>query len=133
MILGKFIYSRLYHHINNNHILVNEQFVFRHALSTDFASHNQLNKKLLVGGIFSNIHKVFDYANHDILLSKMEFYDISRKANNLIKSYLPDRYQSVLVDFDSKKYYCKWESVTDGVPQRSIFGLLLFVLYANCI
>jgi hypothetical protein len=41
--------------------------------------------------------------NRDILLSKMEFYDISAKANNLIKSYLQGRYHRLLVDLDSKK------------------------------
>jgi len=52
----------------------------------------------------------------------MEFYGISGKANNLIKSYLQDRYQTVLVDLDSKKYYSEWESVTDGAPQGSLLG-----------
>ena len=62
-----------------------------------------LNKKLLVVGIFCNLHKAFDCVNHDILLSKMEFYGISGKANNLIKSYLQSRCQRTLVDCDSKK------------------------------
>ena len=136
-IFEKVIYKRLYHHINNNHSLINEQFSFRNAL-TDIASYKltkniltALNNKLLVGGIFCDPHKAFDCVNYDILLSKMEFYGIFGKVNNLIKSYLQDRYQRVLVDFDSKKYCSKWESVTDGVPQGSILGSLLFLLYIN--
>ena len=90
-----------------------------------------LNNKLLVGGIFCDLHKAFDCVIYDILLSKMKFYDISGKANNVIKSYLQDRYQRVLIDFDSKKYYSKWEFVTDGVLRGSILGPLLFLLYVN--
>jgi len=59
-----------------------------------------LNNQELVGGIFCDLYKAFDCVNHDTLLSKIEFYGISGKANNLIKSYLQDRYQRVLVDLD---------------------------------
>jgi hypothetical protein len=78
-----------------------------------------------------DLHKTFDCVNYDILLSKMEFYGISRKANNLIKSYLQNRYQRLLVDLDSIKYYSEWVSVRDGVPQGSILGPLPFLLHVN--
>jgi len=135
-IFEKVIYNRLYHHINNNLILVDEQFGFKHALAIDIVSYKltkniqtALNNKLLVGGIFCDLHKAFDCVNHDILLSKMEFYGIYGKSNNPIKSYLQDRYQRALADLDSKKCYSKWESVKDGVPQGSLLRPLLFPLY----
>jgi hypothetical protein len=82
-----------------------------------------LNNKLLVGGIFCDLHKAFDCVNYDILLSKLEFYGISGKPNNLIKPYLENRYKRVLTDCDSKQFHS-----TDGVPQGSILGPLLFIL-----
>ena len=139
-IFERVIYSRFYHHINTNHIHVNEQFGFRHASSTDTVTYTliltkniltTLNNKLLVGGIFCDFQNAFYCVNHDILLSKIEFYGVPGKANNLIKSCLQDRYQRVLVDLNSRKYHSKWESVTDGVPQGSILGPLHFLLYIN--
>jgi hypothetical protein len=98
------IFGRLYHHIDCNHILVNEQFGFRNNQSTEIASYclvnailSSLNGKLLVGGVFFDLQSAIDCVNHDIILSKMEFYGISGKANKLIKSYLKGRYQRVLL------------------------------------
>jgi hypothetical protein len=107
-IFEKVIFSRTYHH---NNILVNKQFGFRKESSTELASYNLINNILsalnnipLVGGVFCDLQKAFDWVNCDILLSKMEFYGISGKTNNLITSYLHDRFKRVWTDYDSRKY-----------------------------
>ena len=88
-----------------------------------------LNNKINVGGIFCDLHKAFDWVNHDILSSKMEFYGIISKANNLIKSYLQNRYQRILIKKDLINYCSDWELITERVPQGSILGPLFFLLY----
>jgi hypothetical protein len=65
------------------------------------------------------------------LFSKLEHNGIKGRANDVIKSYLLDRFQRILFGSDSIKYYSKWESVTVGVPQGSILGPLLSLLYVN--
>jgi hypothetical protein len=90
---------------------------------------NALNNKILVGGIFCDLKKASDCVNHDILLSKLEFYGIVGKAYALLKSYLKDRCQTVLID----NWYTSSErgKVNNEVPQGSILGPLLFLLYIN--
>jgi hypothetical protein len=61
----------------------------------------------------------------------MEFYGISGRANDLIKSYVQDRFQRMLIDHDSRKYTSEWKAVKHEVPQGSILGPLFFLLYVN--
>jgi hypothetical protein len=76
--------------------------------------------------------KAFDHVNHNILLSKLEFCGITGGANNLIKSYLSDRYKRVSIKNKySKNCFSEWEKVKQGVPQGSILGPLFFLLDIN--
>ena len=85
-----------------------------------------------VGGIFCDLTKAFDYVNRNILLSKLEFCGITGRANNLIKSYLSDRYQRVLIkNIYSKNCFSEWEKVKQGFRQGCILGPLFFLLYIN--
>ena len=95
--------TRLLKHIKTNNILAVEQFRFRTSSSTEKASYKliddilkELNSRLIVGGIFCDVQKAFNYVNHNILLSKLEFYGITGITYKLLKSYLKGRYQRVV-------------------------------------
>jgi hypothetical protein len=92
-----------------------------------------LDEKLLVGGIFCDLAKVFDCVNHDTLLLKLNWYGITGKANNLIKSYLMDRYQRVEMKNINIGHLIASNlgKIRHGIPQGSILGHLLFLLYIN--
>jgi hypothetical protein len=91
-----------------------------------------LNNRPIVGGVFCDIRKVFNCVDHEILMSKMKFYGLTGKTYHLIKSYLSDRHQRVIIDNSMlTKYYSDWEMICKGARQGSILGPLLFLIYIN--
>jgi len=103
-VLEKALYNRITEHLNTHNLLVRNQFGFRKGTATEdaiFKLTNEilkaLNNKTLAGSIFCDLEKAFDSVSRDILLSKLFCYGISGKAKSLLKSYLQNRYQRVLI------------------------------------
>ena len=133
--LGRIMYNRLQKYLKDQNILYDKQFGFPTGHSTDQAIaqlvdqiYEAFEKNEYVLGVFIYLCKAFDTVDHSILLRKLELYGITGMNYVWIKSYLSNCSQYIQVDENCRTEYCV---VKCGVPQGSILGPLLFLLYVN--
>ena len=86
---------------------------------------------MMVGGIFCDLQKAFDPVNHNLSLTKLEFYWITGTAYILFKSNLEGRYKRVVLNTMSFDSCSNWSEIKHGVPHRSLLGPLLLLIYIN--
>ena len=133
-IFEKVVFHQLYSYFDTNNLLNPNQYGFRKKISTEHAILHIVDRLLFEIdnfktpiAIFLDLSKAFDTLNSEILIGKLKFYGISNNALEWFHSYMTDRKQ--FIEFQNEK--SDFTKIKTGVPQGSILGPLLFIIYIN--
>ena len=132
--MERLLYNQIFDYFTKKDLLSKHQFGFRpfHSTATTLLGcrnewYVNMDRGLYNLIVFLDLKKAFDTVNHTLLLHKLQMYGFKTKVINFMRNYLTNRTQRCHL----KGLFSDQREVTCGIPQGSILGPLLFIIYST--